>query len=145
VTEISDWSQSPAGLMRNRGIVTRKDAAQVAMEIASPDRVEAHRALHEAWGPVLTVQEALVKRGWTGQFIDIPGPLVPPEPAPLHAAAAAAQSRIGTRTPAGDDPVLAEMVAAERERIAAAQEAQNGRLSATAYATTPYNIHQSVQ
>lgn len=145
MSEVSDWSQTPAGLMRNRGIVARKDAAQVAMEIASPDRAEAHRAFREAWQPVLTVQEALVRRGWTGTWIHIDGPLVPPELAPLHAAAAAAQSRIGTTAAGVEDATYAGMVAAERARMAAAQQAQDARLSATAYATTHYDIHKSVR
>lgn len=75
MTEVVSWEETPAALLRNRGLTVRKDIADLAAEVASPDRAEAHRAFRESWAPVLTVQEALAKRGWPGAFITVPGPL----------------------------------------------------------------------
>ena len=95
---ISSWEQSPAGLIRNRGLV--QDAAMTgrAAEITSVDRIAARRSFDHAWGSsgVLDVQRQLAERGWQGAWIDVPGPLVPPELAPLGIAAKAGQTMHAT-------------------------------------------------
>lgn len=92
---VSDWSQTPGGLLRNRGLVTAPDAAAKAAALLSPDRLEARRLFRESHAGVLEIQEALAERGWTGCWVDMPTAGLPdPSLAPLYAGARAAQARL---------------------------------------------------
>lgn len=124
MTEISDWGQSAAGLLRNRGLVVEPAPRE---RIDSPARVAAKRAFTDAWADVLTVQEQLRDAGWQGEFIAV-GSSIPPELKPVYLAAKAAQTRQGMSAPGRpDDPLVAEATRSAQERFAAAQRGDGPR------------------
>jgi hypothetical protein len=112
----TDWSQTPGALIRNRGLVPSTAAADRAQEIASPERIAARRSFDHAWGQsgVLAVQRQLAERGWTGEWVNVPGPLVPPELAPLGISAKAGQTTQAVFVPDGQGGMRPGNAAAEQ-------------------------------
>jgi hypothetical protein len=120
IVTVSDWSQTAAALLRNRGLVVDPAPRE---RIDSPARQSAKRAFQDAWGEVLTAQMALRDAGWPGEFVSV-GSSIPPELRPVYLAEQAARTRSGMVAPGRpDDPLIQEVARAERERFDAARRA----------------------
>ena len=110
---VTSWGETPAGLIRRGGYIPETAAMERAEEITHQDRLTAKRAFDEAWGPVVTVQQALAEAGWPGAWIEV-GSSVPPELAPLHAQAAMAQTRASAEQLKSQADKLSSLVLAFR-------------------------------
>jgi len=113
MSDITSWEQSPAALVRRGGYSIADEMLAKAQNLESEKRWlradwEARMDAADAafgegarrWREVRAEQEALAERGWTGAWIDVPGPLTPPELAPLGIAAAASRTVNALFTPA---------------------------------------------
>ena len=117
-------------MIRNHGLVVNEPFAARAREIDSPERLAARRSFEDAWnvGGVRDVQRRLAADGWPGVVINVPGPLVPPELAPLGISARADQTVHALFEPDGNGGTRPANDAARRivresaEREAAARE-----------------------
>jgi hypothetical protein len=125
MTEISDWGQSAAGLIRNQGLVVEPLPRE---RIDSPARMSAKRHFEDSWADTLTVHQQLRDAGWQGVFIEVESS-VPPALQPMHIAAQAARTRRGMTAPGRpDDPLVAEVAQIGRERYEAARAEQDAAL-----------------
>lgn len=129
MNEITSWTQTAAGMIRRGGVIPETATVERAQDITAQDRLTAKRAFDDAWGPVITVQQALRDAGWSGAWIHV-GDTIAPELRPLHAGAALNGVQSGIDAPGHRDPLVLEHDRIVRERLDAA-EARLGPLART--------------
>lgn len=144
MSDVTAWEQTPGALIRNRGYFVADEMLAKAQNLESEKRwlradwearIDAADAAMAAkgeggrrWREIHAEQRALAERGWPGAWIDVPGPLTPPELAPLAVAEAARQTVNAVFTPAPGGGMQPANAAAEQltreaaEKYAAARE-----------------------
>lgn len=125
---VVSWAQTPAALIRNRGLVVDVERARALLD---DERRSARAEFDQAWRHDLAMimQRQLAERGWTGAWVTV-GDTIAPELQPLYAGASLAQTRSGIDAPGRRDPLVVEHDRIVRERLDAA-EARLGPLART--------------